>query len=130
MIEHLCKACGRSFHRFNSLQTKCPLCTHNKLSTNKPLKKMGKVGKKWVETRHEWLKKNANNSNTWTCVVGGGLLVIDTVTLDHDLSRSRRPDLRFDHDNLKPMCLFHNTDKGSRSLEEYLASQPDMKCKI
>lgn len=42
------------------------------------------------------------------------------LTLDHKLSRSRHPELRFVLSNLVPCCMSCNTDKGSRSSEEYL----------
>lgn len=119
-IERLCKSCGRSFVRYNSLQTKCNLCSYNiSAKPKKPMKKMGKVAKKWVETRHDWIKNNPPKHNgMWACELKLSPLCLrymdlDQLTLDHTIARSKRPDLRYDHNNLKPACLPCNTEKGS-----------------
>lgn len=39
---------------------------------------------------------------------------IDDMELDHIISRSRRPDLRYVHSNLAPSCHDCNTKKGSK----------------
>jgi 5-methylcytosine-specific restriction endonuclease McrA len=83
----------------------------------------------WKITRRKWIKKNpADFQGYWYCVVGGGALTKDTLTLDHNISRSRDPSLRHDLTNLFPMCGKHNFLKGSRSLKEYNDSKPDLKC--
>lgn len=45
------------------------------------------------------------------------------MTLDHKLSRGRHPELRYELSNLAPCCPFHNGDKGSLDLEQYLAKR-------
>lgn len=114
MLEHLCKSCGTTFLRYNSAQTKCGKCQYNRLR-RKPIKRVGKIAKKWIETRNEWIRLNPG---PWTCYLCSKSLDIDTLTLDHVKSRSRRPDLRFELSNLQPACLSCNVDKGSRDIDE------------
>lgn len=131
MLEYICKNCSTSFYRHTTVQTLCPKCQYNKYyagKKRKPIKKIGKVTKQWWAVRNEWIQQNANKDNTWRCVVGDGLLNIDSLTLDHDVPRSRDPSKRNDLNNLNPMCAFHNSDKGSKSLDEYLATNPSKKC--
>jgi len=40
----------------------------------------------------------------------------EETTLDHKLSRTHRPDLRIDQENLQPACWPCNEKKGSREL--------------
>lgn len=114
MPEYMCISCGRTFVRFNSAQRKCGLCSYNRLR-RKPLKRIGKVTKRWIETRHEWIKANPA---PWNCYLCSKPLEIDTLTLDHVKSRSRNPELRFELSNLQPACLSCNVDKGSKDLDD------------
>jgi len=115
MIEKLCKNCFTSYRQYNTTQTLCPKCSYNKYSKpKKPIKRMGKVAKAWVEHRHKWIQKNATQSGTWNCHYCGTLLTIDSLTLDHVIPRSARPDLRFEDSNLVPSCFSCNSKKGSR----------------
>lgn len=83
----------------------------------------------WNEDRKEWIHNNPpDHAGYWYCVVGFGYLTEDTLTLDHDHSRSRRPQERYLQSNLQAMCGYHNGDKGSRSLEEYKKSKPRLNC--
>lgn len=130
MIEIMCRSCGSTFAQFNTLQRKCGKCAYNlNAKPKKPLKRMGKVAKQWVEDRHEWIKTHTTEDGTWRCVIGGGVLTIDTLTVDHDISRGRDPSKRREQSNLQPMCAFHNSDKGSLSTAEYLLKQPDLSCR-
>lgn len=79
------------------------------------MKKIGKVTKKWIDTRREWIDKHPE---PWTCYLCGRLLDIDTLTLDHIKSRTRRPDLRYTENNLAPCCWPCNKAKGSKGLDE------------
>ncbi len=45
-------------------------------------------------------------------------LDIEHLTLDHVVSRTRDPKLRFNQQNLKPACIHCNGMKGSRSVDE------------
>lgn len=124
MVEHICKECGTSFVRFMTTQTRCQKCTYNRYAKpRKPIKRIGKVTKKWIETRHEWIKQNpADKNGYWYCYLKYpgiciGRMDIDQLTLDHKKSRSSRPDLRFDLANLAPACVYCNNQKGSASHE-------------
>ena len=99
---------------------------------------MKNKGYAWLKVRKQWIKLHPPEyGGYWYCVVGGGALTDDTsnldygaklLTIDHDIPRSRAPHLVFEFDNLKPMCAYHNQDKGSKSLRQYLASKPDKRC--
>lgn len=91
----------------------------------------------WEKTKHEWKEANPPDfDGYWYCIVGGCALTDGTsdnlggtyLTLDHDNSRSRSPEMRYDLTNLNPMCGKHNRRKASRSLQEYLATKPDKRC--
>lgn len=90
------------------------------------MKRAGKRTIEWLEYRTQWLD---THSEPYYCVVGNGKMDRQHVTLDHDIPRSKRPDLRLDDENINTMCGFHNHDKGSRTLEKYLQSNPDRKCR-
>lgn len=103
-----CKICNKEGHS----QTFC----FNK--KNKAITKQGKYAKKWLETRNEWIQKNTNTLGVFNCYICGVLLTLETLTLDHKHSRSRRPDLRFDLTNLAPCCKPCNEWKGSREFHQ------------
>jgi 5-methylcytosine-specific restriction endonuclease McrA len=76
-----------------------------------PIKRKGKVTAQWEYFRKYWIKAN---SGPYRCYLCGIPLNSKTVTLDHVLPRSRRPDLRLDESNIKPCCWNCNHKKGSR----------------
>lgn len=102
----------------------CPQKPRKRIETTKPMKKMGKVAKKWKETRRVYM----GSDEVWSCVIGGARLTRETVTIDHIISRGRDPSKRYELDNLQPLCYFHNQEKGSLSMEQYLAKKPDTRC--
>lgn len=89
-----------------------------------PLKKVGKQTKQWFITRATWIRKNPPDENGyWYCYLRihpfcPYRLTLETLTLDHVVSRSRDSKLRFTQDNLKPACYYCNEMKGSRSLDQ------------
>ena len=101
--------------------------------------RLGKEQKRWIATRKEWIKNNPPDyGGYWYCIVGGRALTDKLseqeygallLTLDHNIPRSRAPELRHHLGNLNPMCPYHNSKKGSRSLEEYLKTKPDKVCR-
>jgi 5-methylcytosine-specific restriction endonuclease McrA len=100
------------------MQTLCGLCLYNKYKVNrKPLQRIGKIARQWIDTRREWIKQNPE---PWQCYICGIPLDINTMTLDHVVARTRDPSLRFELKNLAPCCYKDNNDKGSLSLEQYL----------
>ena len=95
----------------------------------KAINKVGPRARKWNETSKLWKKANPPDSDGyWYCLIGGSALTdkrdVEALRLNlcHDQSRSIRPDLAFDLDNIFPGCQRHNKEQGSKSLEEYLAS--------
>lgn len=90
-----------------------------------PINKVGKTTKQWFVTRATWIKKNPPpiENKYWICYLRihpscRGQIDITHLTLDHIVSRTRDPSLRFKLSNLKPACLPCNGLKGSRSLEQ------------
>ena len=90
-----------------------------------PINKIGKQTKQWFITRATWIRKNPPpiDGQYWTCYLQihewcPVRLDIKTLTLDHVISRSHAPGLRFNADNLRPACRYCNSEKGSRSLDK------------
>lgn len=89
----------------------------------------GKQERDWLKTRKKWMKLNPpTHEGYWFCVVGYAALDKYALTVDHDVSRSRDPSKRHELDNLNPMCYYHNNDKGSKTLKEYMDSNPRRRC--
>lgn len=92
--------------------------------STKPINKIGKTTKQWYITRATWIRHNPPTieGEFWECYLRihpwcPGRIDIKHLTLDHVVSRSRDPSLRFNLDNLKPACAYCNEAKGSRSLD-------------
>lgn len=86
---------------------------------------IGKHGKLWISTRHQWIKDNPPpiEGKFWLCYLRihpycPVRLSLETLTLDHVVPRSNDPKLRYDHDNLRPACKYCNSEKGSKSLDQ------------
>lgn len=95
-----------------------------------PINKVGKTTKQWLITRATWIRKNPPpiNGVYWECYLQIHQwcpIRIDVahLTLDHVVSRSHDPSLRFTQSNLKPSCIYCNTEKGSRSVEQVMAAK-------
>jgi 5-methylcytosine-specific restriction endonuclease McrA len=126
-MDKSCKSCGKLFRAHNSLQSICFNCVRDKVkyksTKRKPIRRIGKVSRQWISTRHEWIKTHLPDNGTWSCYYCGRPLTLDKLTLDHRLSRSRHPELRFDLDNLVPSCIRCNALKGSLSDEEFMSGR-------
>ena len=111
----MCRECGASYKQYNTTQRLCNKCFYNKYAKpKKPLKRRGKIADRWVEVRNDWIQKNSDGTGVWNCYLCGKILTINNLTLDHVIPRSARPDLRFEHSNLKPCCYSCNIKKGSK----------------
>lgn len=94
-----------------------------------PINRVGKTTKQWLVTRSTWIRKNPPDEHGyWYCYLQihpwcPGRLTLETLTVDHVVSRSRDASLRFNQDNLRPACSFCNNAKGSKSLEQVLPEQ-------
>ena len=104
--------------------TYCGKETHTSLSCfdkpRKPLRKIGPVTRKWLDTRKEWVKNNPPINGYWYCTYCGKPLKYEELTLDHAKSRSRHPELRYDIDNLVPADYLCNSKKGSLDIDEFV----------
>lgn len=87
---------------------------------------MGRITKKWLEFRSEWLKTHPPDEfGNYICYICGDDVWYTEVTLDHIISRSRAPELRFVESNIGPAHAKCNEAKGSLNLEEYLLKKGD-----
>ena len=89
-----------------------------------PINKIGKQTKQWFITRATWIRKNPPpiDGKYWECYLRihpwcPGRIDLEHLTLDHVVSRSRDPSLRFNLDNFRPACQYCNTEKGSKALD-------------
>jgi 5-methylcytosine-specific restriction endonuclease McrA len=115
-----CKFCGLSGH-FSYACFQKP----KNVMKRRPIKKVGKNTKQWLMTRATWIRKNPPpiEGKYWMCYLHihpwcPGKIDVEHLTLDHVVSRSRDPSLRFKLDNLKPACIYCNGEKGSKSLDQ------------
>lgn len=115
-----CKYCGSRGH-FPYMCIKNPKNSKNRYTN---LKQNGKYAKQWALTRQTWIRNNPPDKHGyWYCYLQihewcPVKLTEKTLTLDHVVSRSRAPSLRFSADNLKPACIYCNNMKGSKSLDQ------------
>jgi hypothetical protein len=85
-----------------------------------------KTRQKRKKTESEWFEANPPDENGhWHCYIPKHpqcpkALTRQTIVLEHNLSKARRKDLRYDIKNIFPACEFDNRDKGSMSAAEYL----------
>lgn len=114
-----CKVCGSDLHTAFT----CSRKPRQQLRARKRMKRVGKVTKTWMHVRDQWIAENPPDyAGYYYCYIPicGLALTEKELTLDHMYSRSRHPELRFDLDNLAPCCTYHNKDKGSLDIDEYL----------
>lgn len=114
-----CKHCGQMGH----FSYQC-FTNPKKALKRVPLKKVGKTTKQWFVTRATWIRKNPPpiDGKYWECYLQihpwcPKRIDIEHLTLDHVVSRSRDPSLRFNLSNLKPACMACNNEKGSKALD-------------
>lgn len=115
-----CKFCAGMGH-FSYQCYKSP----KKAMDRTPIKKVGKYTKQWFVTRDTWIRKHPApiQGTWWICYLRihpycPGRMTIKELTLDHVVSRSRDPSMRFSDSNLMPCCKWCNNKKGSKSLEQ------------
>lgn len=79
-----------------------------------PLRRLGPVGKQWLQVRKAWVKLHPpNHQGYYICALCGRWVPEKVMELDHIVPRSRAPELRFVLENLQPTCHACNTTKGS-----------------
>lgn len=113
---------------------RCVVCNKKSQSDHcflhKPKKPMRKEAVKTKEKRlavtQEWLELNpADEEGTWTCYLQIAIncrlrMNIGTLNIEHDHSKARRPDLKYNVKKLKPACSPCNELKGSLSGDEVI----------
>lgn len=140
MIQRLCKNCGSSFTQFTTVNNLCNRCQYNKMlrlranskTKAKPIQKIGKKARMWMDTRKEWIKLNPPQDGYWECYLRispmcSKVVTIDDLSLDHVKTRSSHPELRYDLNNIKPACYPCNSMKGSVKLEKLAETYPQLR---
>jgi hypothetical protein len=100
-----------------------PLKAKAGLVAKKRMRKVGKIGKALIKQTHEYL---ADVPPPYYCIycifLGWDMPPLEpgTVNVEHTESKARHPELRFVKDNLAISCPFHNEDKKSLDIDEYL----------
>lgn len=120
-----CKYCGLTGHfPYQCRANPKKAMKRSSIRQRKPINKVGKQAKQWFITRATWIKKNPPpiEGRYWECYLHihpwcPGRIDISQLTLDHVVSRSRDPSLRFKLSNLKPACMYCNEMKGSKSVD-------------
>lgn len=92
----------------------------------KPIKQIGKVGKKRASYRKDWIRRNGGKDGVWICYLQISpmclrFLDITTLTLEHVIPKGSHPELSMDDANIRPACRPCNTLKGSQSLKSIRA---------
>lgn len=106
MSKH-CKFCDSTDHTLFY----CPTKPKSTLVSN------GKFYQKFYAVKRKWYKDNPpDHSGYYYCYLCGKALTKKETELDHILSRSRHPELRYELNNLKPSCHECNFKKGSREV--------------
>jgi len=124
-----CSVCGSIWHSAMYHKPRKPIATRTPLK--RPTKRIRsesvKNRTKRLETREAWFEANPpDKDGYWYCYISKHpdcpkRLTIDTLVLEHNLSKVRRKDLRFDITNIFPACEHDNKAKGSLSAKEYMA---------
>ena len=91
------------------------------LQAKKVLNAKGKTFKAWGAFRRKYLKLHPpDHAGMYDCAIMSarclGRVSKEEITLDHIIPRSRRPDLRFDPENIQLSCLPCNSEKGSKTI--------------
>lgn len=124
-----CKECGSTWHTAMYHKPRKPIATYKPLQrSTKPIRKEAvKTRAKREKTTKDWFAANPPDENgEWLCYISKHplcprVLTRETIVLEHDLSKVRRKDLRYDISNIYPACTFDNAAKGSLSAAEYMA---------
>lgn len=86
------------------------------------MRKLGKIGKALVEQSKQFVEENDPPYLCVYCLVIGidVPLLPGEFDVEHGESKTRHPDKRFEKTNLYVGCKFHNEDKGSKDIDEYI----------
>lgn len=118
-VQRMCKDCSRSIIVWNTTQTRCIKCqqSRSKAKPKKPIKYLGKQGRRTVKAVAQWKKtQKPNDQGYHVCYLCGKWITY--LEAEHKLSKARHPDQRTNLDNLAPTCSECNNNKRSRDYEE------------
>lgn len=131
-----CKICGGLSHTaaFCYQKANKPIKIKSYLPRSRKLipAESKKAYSRRVQTYHKWMKANPPNSDGhWLCYLQISelcpkRLVRETLTLEHVITRSKAPELKYDITNIRPACGWCNKMKGSRTLEQLAKNFPHL----
>lgn len=87
------------------------------------MRKVGKIGQKLIDQREQWFIDNpAPYYECIYCLFVGLPTCLEEkyVNIEHGMSKTRHPGLRFVKGNLYVSCPGHNEQKGSMDIDEFL----------
>jgi hypothetical protein len=84
------------------------------------MKKLGKVGKELAELSKEYHDEHPGMQPCFYCSYSGWENWLDKWNAEHTKSKARHPGLRFNTSIWVISCEWHNKDKGSKDIDEYL----------
>ena len=92
------------------------------MQAKRPMKKLGRIGRKLVDQRKEYLDAFPGPHYCYYCLYVGieEELEEKDVQVEHFLTKNNHPGLRFDYSNLVKSCPTHNKLKGGMDGPEFL----------
>jgi hypothetical protein len=82
------------------------------------LNRVGPVTRKWIAFRKQWLKDH--EEELYTCHYCPNQMSARYMELDHKITRTTDPSLRFVENNIVPSCKPCNKDKGTKNHDKYV----------
>jgi 5-methylcytosine-specific restriction endonuclease McrA len=118
-----CKTCGSLGHGAWYHKPRRALRARQPMRRSKRLRPLGKVGTRLAAQSKNFLAGLEPPYLCVYCLVLGyeNFLEPEWVNIEHGQSKTRHPDRRFDRTNLYISCQFHNRDKGSLDIDQYIA---------
>lgn len=88
----------------------------------KPLKRVGKIGRKLLDQRKQYLADNLGPYYCYYCLFVGIEEELEQkhAQIEHFLTKNNHPEKRFDQSNLVISCAGHNQLKGGMDGPEFL----------
>jgi hypothetical protein len=100
-----------------------PMQTRTRLQAKKRIKRVGKLGRRYIELRKLYFTINPGPDYYCAYCLYVGIdepLAQQHVQLEHYLTKNHRQDLRFDLSNIVLSCATHNKQKGHLDGPEFL----------
>ena len=124
-----CSVCGSMWHSAMYHNPRKPIAVNKPLKrSTKPIRfEAVKTREKRKATEAEWHAANPpDKDGFWYCYISKHplcpkRLTIETLVLEHDISKARNKSMQFVVSNIHPACAYDNKAKGSLSAKEYMA---------